>query len=360
LEEHFDTTLFGNYLEHKALLGKIFECKMPVTRRAKYKANPSTRTGSSKSVDLPSEPAQAKETPTAANKVTSSLMAATKASAARADGRTKDAAPVALAYKSAVVSTDIDATVVNASSTGAKDSMQEVTSKGPPDASLTPAPAPTRDVAVKAPASATAQSSSSASGYGFDDPTTGSAVAIISSTALIADGSLPVTGTKVPAYRPIASAPEPIMNDDGVGVSSESKPMSIDPSTKPISVGVKSCTPGFTVDVVSKASAAEDTTASPTLVAKATAASNSLATASAATGEAPVFAKPTFNGSSMAGVTASSAAGVKAYSAMIASPESHVASTVGSSLATVANVSGFAIPSGTPSSTRDAKAGPTV
>jgi len=41
-------------------------------------------------------------------------------------------------------------------------------------------------------------------------------------------------------------------------------------------------------------------------------------------------------------------------------PASHVASTVGSSLAPVANASGFDTPADTPSSTRDAKAGPTV
>ena len=81
---------------------------------------------------------------------------------------------------------------------------------------------------------------------------------------------------------------------------------------------------------------------------------------SAAAVEAPVTAKPPFNASSTAGVTASSAIAVKAISAIIASPESHAASTVGSSLATVANASGFDTPADTPSSTRDAKAGPTI
>ena len=51
--------------------------------------------------------------------------------------------------------------------------------------------------------------------------------------------------------------------------------------------------------------------APPTLVTKATAASNSLATASAAPAETLVSAKPAFNTSSTAGVTASSAAAVK-------------------------------------------------
>jgi len=176
---------------------------------------------------------------------------------------------------------------VNASSTSvAKGITQEVEAKGPADAKVH---SKTIAMGVKASPTAVVNASSRANASGMTASNASRANPTndyLSPT--VANENQALTGNSAPTID------STISHHDAPAVAKAG-----------LARATATATASTTVVTPASTTANASDGASPTLGAKATAASNSLATASAAAVEAPVTAKPPFNASSTAGVTAS-------------------------------------------------------